>query len=343
MRRAAAALLAAAALWSTAPAAAAPATQAAPATRAEIEVRRDLEYGTAGGQPLLLDAYVPPPRADGSLRPAVVMIHGGGFRAGDKRSWEPEARRVAEKGWVAFSVGYRLGEPVVFPAAVDDVEAAVRWIRARAADFGVDPRRIGAVGESAGGTLAAMLGVRGSGPLDREARVKAVVAWSAPLDLGRLARDRGAGWGTDLFGCAVAACPQAYADASPISHVDPTDAPTFLITSEEDPVVPATQSYDMAILLEEEGVPVRLTRLKGERHALDLRDEMWGSTLNFFDTHLELDPRRSYGNVAFAVTVLVVATAAGVLLLRLGRRGRGAAGGGGRSAPRQPASPSARR
>ena len=299
----------------------------------EIEVRRNVQYGAADGTPLLLDAYVPPDRADGGLRPAVVMIHGGGFRAGDKASWEPEARRVADKGWVAFSVNYRLDQPTAFPAEIEDVQAAVRWVRANAAEYGIDPARIGAVGESAGGTLAALLATLGSGSLEEDARVRAAVAWSAPLDLTRLARERGDAWGAPLIGCGLAACPDRYAAASPITHVDGSDAPTFLITSEEE-IVPATQSFDMAIRLEDEGVTVRLTRLKGSRHALDYRDEMWGSTLNFLDTHLELDPRRSYGTVAFAVTVLVTAALGGLLLLRSTRR---AVTGGRRSPPPPPA------
>ncbi len=323
----AAAALVVAALWAgLAPAAA--------TAQSAVDVRRDVRYGVTTGKPLLLDVYPPAARADDSRRPAVVMIHGGGFRAGDKGSWEPEARRVAEKGWVAFSVDYRLDEPTAFPAEVDDVQAAVRWVREHAGEYGIDPGRIGAVGESAGGTLAAMLATLGSGSLEDGSRVAAAVAWSAPLDLTRLARERGDTWGAGLIGCPLAACPDRYAAASPITHVDPTDSPTFLVTSEEE-LVPATQSYDMAIRLEEEGVTVRLTRLKGTRHALDYRDEMWGSTLNFLDTHLELDPRRSYGTVAFAVTVLVTAALGGLLMLRHTKRAA-AEGRGSPPAPREP-------
>ena len=330
--RAAAALVVAAlwvglAGWVGLPAAVA---QSTPPT---VDVQRNVQYGVANGKPLLLDVYQPASRADDSSRPAVVLIHGGGFRVGDKGSWEPEARRVAEKGWVAFSVNYRLDEPTAFPAEVEDVQAAVRWVREHAGDYGIDASRIGAVGESAGGTLAAMLATLGSGSLEQGSRVKAAVAWSAPLDLTRLARERGDSWGAPLLGCRLEVCPDRYAAASPITHVDPTDSPTFLVTSEEEQV-PATQSYDMAIRLEEEGVSVRLTRLKGTRHALDYRDEMWGSTINFLDTHLELDPRRSYGTVAFAVTVLVTAALGGLLMLRYTKRASG-----GRGLPPSPPAP----
>src|SRR5205823_7742189 len=126
------------------------ATGASAAQTGTVDVRTDVQYGVADGKPLLLDAYVPQ-AAGGERRPAVLLIHGGGFRVGDKRSFEPEARKLAAKGWVAFSVNYRLDEPVVFPAEVDDAQTAVRWVRAHAGEYQVDPKRIGALGESAGG------------------------------------------------------------------------------------------------------------------------------------------------------------------------------------------------
>jgi len=195
------------------------ATGASAAQTGTVDVRTDVQYGVADGKPLLLDAYVPH-AAGGERRPAVLLIHGGGFRVGDKRSFEPEARKLAAKGWVAFSVNYRLDEPVVFPAEVDDVQTAARWVRAHAGEYQVDPKRIGALGESAGGYLAAMLATLGEGSQETGARIRVAVAWSAPTDLTELARLRGDEWGVPLLGCTLADCPQRYADASPITHVD---------------------------------------------------------------------------------------------------------------------------
>ncbi|MDQ4096328.1 MAG: alpha/beta hydrolase [Actinomycetota bacterium] len=270
-----------------------------------VDVRIDVEYGVANGKRLLLDAYVPAPEGD-KVRPAVILIHGGGFRAGDKRSFEPEARRLAEKGWVAFSVNYRLDEPTAFPAEVEDVQAAVRWVRANAAEYQVDPERIGALGESAGGHLTAMLATLGEGALDRGARIRAGVAWSGPMDLTELARLRGDQWGVPLLGCSLAACPERFAAASPIAHVDGTDAPLFLINSTEE-LVPRSQAVAMATRVEDLGAPTQLQIIPGTRHALDYRDEVWPQTDLFLQKHLASgDEGTSPGTIAFVATVAVV-------------------------------------
>lgn len=283
---------------------------------AEVQVRRDVEYGTANGKPLLLDAYVP--SGGGRARPAIVMIHGGGWRVGDKGSWAPEAGRLAERGWVAFSVNYRLDEPSPFPAEVDDVQAAVHWVRSHAGEYGVDPARIGALGESAGGHLAAMLATLGSGALDDGARVRVGAAWSPPVDLTALARSRGDEWANRLMGCTLATCPDRLAEASPITHVDASDAPLYLVNS-TDELVPLSQSEAMAERLERAGVDHRLDVLPGNRHALDFREDAWAPTLAFLEEHLAApsdgDSSRT-GSVAAAVAALVVITSSGGLLLR---------------------------
>jgi acetyl esterase len=296
---------------------------AAQGDQAIVEVRNDVQYGVANGKRLLLDAYVP--AADGEkLRPAVLLIHGGGFRAGDKRSFEPEARRLAEKGWVAFSVNYRLDEPTAFPAEVEDVQTAVRWVRSNASDYLVDPERIGALGESAGGHLTAMLATSGSGARDRDARIRVGVAWSGPMDLTELARLRGDQWGVPLLGCNLAACPERFAEASPINHVDRTDAPLFLINS-TDELVPRTQAVAMASRIEDLGAVTQLQIIPGTRHALDYRDEVWPQTELFLAKHLASgDDGTSPGTVAFVATLAVMLGAAGVAAAVLVRRRRAA-------------------
>ena len=293
---------------------------AAPTAGAQLsfDVRRDVEYGTANGKRLLLDAYVPP--AGEERRPAVVMIHGGGWRVGDKASWQPEAERLATKGWVAFSVNYRLDEPSVFPAEIDDVQAAVRWVRAHAEEYRVDPSRIAAIGESAGGHLAAMLATLGSGALDRDARIRVGAAWSPPVDLTALAGSRGAGWIGPLLGCNRETCPDRLAQSSPVTHVDGTDAPLYLVSSTEE-LVPLSQSEAMAARLKAAGVDHRLDVYPGNRHALDFRDDAWNPTLAFLETHLAPAPEDESSSVtvfgAAAVAVLALAVA---LVLRRRRR-----------------------
>jgi acetyl esterase/lipase len=289
--------------------------------QAPVDVRRDIEYGTANGKRLLLDAYVPP--AGKERRPAVVMIHGGGWRAGDKASWRPEAEQLAAKGWVAFSINYRLDEPAVFPAEIDDAQAAVRWVRAHADEYQVDPSRIAAIGESAGGHLTAMLATLGSGRLDQDARIRVGAAWSPPVDLTALAGSRGPSWIGPLLGCDRETCPDRLAQSSPVTHVDGSDAPLYLVNSTEE-LVPLSQSQAMAERLRAAGVDHRLDVYPGNRHALDFRADAWAPTLAFLEKHLaaasEDDGAPPLMEAAFAVTVL---GAVGAVLL--GRR-RAAAG-----------------
>lgn len=250
-----------------------------------IAVRRNVPYATAEGRALLLDAYVP--SAARTIRPAVVLVHGGGWRGGDKRDFSTEARRFATMGWVAFSVDYRLATPSAFPAEVDDVSAAIRWVRTHAGDYGVDPARVGALGASAGGHLVAMLATVGEGPLDAGARIRAAVSWSGPMDLTRLAGPGGVPHLTaPLFECTPDRCPEQWADASPVSHVDPTDAPLLLVNSTNE-LVPLDQAREMADRLQAAGVVHRLDVLPGGRHAQDFSVDEWKPTVAFLQRLLE--------------------------------------------------------
>lgn len=284
--------------------------------RAPVDVRKDIEYGTANGKRLLLDAYVPPPAK--GRRPAVVMIHGGGWRAGDKASWAPEARKLAEHGWVAFSVNYRLDEPSAFPAEIDDVQAAVRWVRARAGEYDVDPKRVAALGESAGGHLTTMLATLGRGALDRDARIAVGAAWSPPVDLQALAGSRGDQWAVPLIGCTVRTCADRLAEASPVNHVDGSDAPLYLVNS-TDELVPLSQAQAMAGRLQAAGVDHQLDVLTGTRHALDFRQDAWAPTLAFLDRYLaEPSAGRSFPTVAVAAGLALLV----LVVVLMGRKAR---------------------
>ncbi len=122
-------------------------------------VKQDVPYAIVGGHPLLVDIYEPGEHSD--LRPAVVLIHGGAWTSFDKGTMTSMGNFLARSGFVAFSVDYRLfnGTVNLWPAQLDDVQRAVRWIRANAAKYRVDPNRIGAFGHSAGAQLAALLGM----------------------------------------------------------------------------------------------------------------------------------------------------------------------------------------
>lgn len=282
-----------------------------------VDVRRDVQYGTASGQALRLDAYVPP--ATGAARPAVLLIHGGGFRAGDKETFEPEARKLAAKGWVAFSVNYRLNETPAFPAELDDVQSAVRWVRSNAAAYHVDPERIGVLGESAGGTLAALLATSGRGSRTTGARVRVAVSWSGPMDLEALAKERGDSFAVPLMGCSVSACPERFRAASPIDLLDKSDTAMFLVNSKNEQV-PISQLETMASKMEDLSVPLQARRIDGSGHALDYRDAAWPSTEAWLSSYLEPPGETSIGTVVFAVVVLLIALGGGLLVVQRTRR-----------------------
>ena len=244
-----------------------------------VEVTTNVPYSDAGDVGLFLDIYRPRDRASGP-RPAVVLIHGGGWVQGDK-SWEASlADRLTRAGFVAVAIDYRLATDAGsrYPAQVDDVQRAVRWVRAHAREYGIDPDRVGAVGHSAGGHLAASLGSRetrdNSDPtLARySSRVACVVDSAGPADF---TTDESPSVGPsiawvvpNLFGHSRAEAPEAYRDASPMTHVDARSAPTLLLHGTADDIVPIDQSRRLLRALREAGVEARLVELEGAGHAL---------------------------------------------------------------------------
>jgi acetyl esterase len=246
-----------------------------------VTVKQDVTYRTVDGAKLGLDVYRPAKK--GKDRPAVVLIHGGGWRAGDKRVFADQGNQLAERGFVAFSVNYRLAPDHPYPAAVDDVEAAVVWVRTHADDYGVDADRIGALGGSAGGHLTGMLATIGDGPLDRGHRIAAGVSWSGPMDLESIAV---APMVQAFVGCAPDACADKYADASPIVHVDKSDAPMLLVNSTNE-LVPQTQADTMKAALDAAGVANQEIVLPGRAHARAYTGRVWDQTVAFLENYLK--------------------------------------------------------
>lgn len=232
----------------------------------EPRVIEDLVYTSPEGRPLHLDAYLP---SDPAPSPGVIVLHGGAWSGGDRRDVAFVGRWLAERGLAAFAIDYRLAPADPYPAAVRDAQAAVRWVRANARSFGVLPSHLSAFGVSAGGHLAAMLGVLGRGSLDRGARVRVAVSWSGPMDLvGLLAEARGQAT-RDMVqrfvGCSVT-CVDRLRQASPINHVDGSDAAMYLVSSSAE-ALPFGQAVRMGEVLEAEDVPSRVVEIPGTLHA----------------------------------------------------------------------------
>lgn len=256
-----------------------------PALPEGVALHSDLIYGTAAHQNTRLDVYLPvdPPPPGG--RPAVLAIHGGGWRGGSKRDYGRHVARLAQHGYVVVAVDYRLSRPgrPSWPANLEDVRDAVRWIRNHASDYGVDPGRIVALGASAGGHLAALLGTWPEGPgeeaatRDRSgsptpprtsARVQAVVDFYGPSDLAALAASRpiSASPIRVMLGGEPSPRPEQLREASPVEHVSADDPPTLLIHGLDDAHVPVAQSEELADALERAGVPHRLIAVEKARH-----------------------------------------------------------------------------
>ena len=132
------------------------ATEASSGDGLEIDVERDVVYAVNGDRKMTADVFVPSGKPK-RPRPAVLVIHGGGWLKGNKSKFHYISVALARRGYVAVSVGYRLGGEATFPAAGHDCNAATRWLRSQAKRYGVDPNRIAAVGGSAGGHLVGLM------------------------------------------------------------------------------------------------------------------------------------------------------------------------------------------
>ena len=260
---------------------------AAAAVQDDVTVKRDVTYRTVDGEQLGLDVYQPAKK--GKDRPAVVVVHGGGWTQGDKALFAQQSSQLAQRGFVAFSVNYRLAPAHPYPAAVQDVEAAVAWVRKHAKAYGVDPKRVGALGGSAGGHLVGMLATDGEGSLESGHRVAAVVSWSGPMDLVALGPAASTNAGSSIrafLGCLPDACPDAYAAASPVTHVDKTDSPMLIVNSTNE-LVPKAQADAMKTALDEAGVANQEIILPGTAHSRAYANRVWDQTVTFLENYLE--------------------------------------------------------
>ena len=240
-----------------------------------VSLERDILYARTGSRALHLDLFLP--RQGAGPFPAVVYIHGGGWRNGSKEAFQRQAAYMATKGFAGACIEYRLSGEAVYPAALDDAKAAVRWMRLNAKRNRMDPGRIGAAGGSAGGHLAAMLGTTGgltrfegnSGNSGVSSSVQAVAAFNPVLDLSTLGKqfDNEATRTIALFlGKSWNEAPELWADASPFTHVGPASAPMLLLHGDADTTVPYEQSVAMLARLKAAGVDACLYPAKAANH-----------------------------------------------------------------------------
>lgn len=231
----------------------------------------ELSYTTTPRR-LLLDLHTP---AGTPPFPVLVWIHGGAWVSGDRALFPGHpALRQRDRGWAVATIQYRFATEASFPAQIHDAKAAVRWLRANAGSYGLDPARVVAWGASAGGHLAALLGTSGGlaaledaaqGNPGESSRVQGVVDWFGPTDW-RLVQDDPRGPEALLLGCTWRQCPEKAALASPVSHVDAADPPFLIQHGDADTTVDLAHSQVLHATLAAAGVHSTLTVLPGAGH-----------------------------------------------------------------------------
>lgn len=238
-----------------------------------VTLREGVTFATHDGVELVCDVFLPP---EESTRPApgVLLVHGGAWQVGEPAQLRGYGFLIGRHGYVCVIPQYRLSAVAQWPSQLHDVKAAVRWMRANAADLGLDPHRIAASGNSSGGHLALLLAgtgarqdLEGSGAhLEQSSAVQAAVAFYGPSALernGSMLRQSVAA----LMG--PAAADSDYLDASPVAHVDSSFPPTMLLHSNLDDLVPPAQSIAMYHALRQHDVPCELHMFDGQPHAFD--------------------------------------------------------------------------
>jgi acetyl esterase/lipase len=261
---------------------------AASANAAGFTTIEALEYAAPGGETLLLDFRVP----DGAgPHPVILYLHSGAWISGD-RTGGPALRQAA-RGYAVASIDYRLAPTHIWPAQIEDAKAAVRWLRANAARFRLDPDRIGVFGSSAGGHIAAVLGTSGGvaalegvghGNAQFSSRVKVVVDLYGPTDLLKMEEQKlpcGIPFSGNapfmppslLIGCPIQECKEKTNAASPMSYVTRDDPPFLILQGMLDCLTPWKQSVLLHEALEAGGVDSQLVLIPNGEHGGRVFDE----------------------------------------------------------------------
>jgi acetyl esterase/lipase len=245
----------------------------------DVTVDRDVVFRRPSERaaPLELDVYEP---ADGGAdRPAVVVSHGGAWVEGGKGQLEALERGLAERGYVCFDANYRLSGEATFPTPAEDVAAAVRYAKANADEYGIDPDRVATTGHSAGAHLAALIAAADGGFDPADAAVSSTVAATAPISGVYDLRDRTPETANDVerqfLGGGPDEVPERYERASPAAHVDESTPPTLVLHADDDDVLPADGAREYARTLAAARRPVELGIRPGGGHGIVVESEDW--------------------------------------------------------------------
>jgi acetyl esterase/lipase len=233
----------------------------------------NLVYTTDAAGPERLDVHVPSGAAPVGGWPVVLAIHGGGWRSGDKSTYEATVdATLLAGGFAVVAPDYTLSRPghSTWPENLNELREAVVWVRNNASKFAFNPNEVAAMGESAGAHLALLLG---TDPAGVKTRINAVVDFYGPTDLASMQEDpnaAGAPAVTQLLGGTPSQIPATYTDASPVTHITPTTPPILIVQGTADQVVPFAQSVELAQALNANGVPNQFIPIEGAPHGFGL-------------------------------------------------------------------------
>ncbi len=239
----------------------------------------DIPYGTANGKPMLLDILRPEPLPARPM-PVLIELHAGAWLYGEKY---PERNRpFAEQGFFTVSVDYRPASEAIFPAQIEDIKMAVRWLRAHTEEYNLDTKHIGVWGVSSGGHLASLLGTSGAD----EEKVQAVATLAGPADLLHMADNP---FLPKLLDGPVLERAELARAASPTTYVTPASPPFLIIHGTNDKNVAFEQGVLLRDSLSAAGVEVTFIPIEGAGHLpMDPPQELYKEMLSFFSKHLQI-------------------------------------------------------
>jgi pectinesterase len=261
-----------------------------------ITASKNIAYCVHDGRSLALDVFSPT-QGIKEKKKAIIMIHGGGWRSGNRRMHYPFAQRLASMGYVCFTPAYRLSTEALYPAAVHDLKAVVRWVRKNAATYGIDPNAIVVAGHSAGGELAAFLGATNddaffeSGGCNTEvsSKVNAVIDMDGLLafihpESGEGDDSKRTSAATYWFGYSKTEHPELWKQASPLTHAGPGDPPILFINSAVDRMHAGRE--DFIAVMNKNRIYTEVVTFKGAPHSFILFNPWFDSTVNIVDAFI---------------------------------------------------------